>query len=186
MHLHGQTVVVIGGGAGIGRETARRARAEGADVIVTGHTALKPVFDGLPGPVDNIVVTAGDDILLALDVARNAAAKMRPGGILMLLGDDAPFAAALAVAMAPIRVRVALIAPVAAFAVEMLANAAPPAPRARGQQAGAACDDCTDVDAQAEWATRARAASSQRPDTSRREAHEMGARTRQGGHRGRA
>ena len=31
--LVGQTVVVIGGSAGIGLETARRARAEGADVI---------------------------------------------------------------------------------------------------------------------------------------------------------
>ena len=31
--LLGQTVVVIGGSAGIGLETARRARAEGADVI---------------------------------------------------------------------------------------------------------------------------------------------------------
>jgi NAD(P)-dependent dehydrogenase (short-subunit alcohol dehydrogenase family) len=35
--LAGQTVVVIGGSAGIGLETARRARAEGADVIVTGR-----------------------------------------------------------------------------------------------------------------------------------------------------
>ena len=35
--LTGQTVVVIGGSAGIGLETARRARAEGADVILTGR-----------------------------------------------------------------------------------------------------------------------------------------------------
>src|SRR5215216_353444 len=35
--LLGQTVVVIGGSAGIGLETARLARAEGADVIVTGR-----------------------------------------------------------------------------------------------------------------------------------------------------
>jgi NAD(P)-dependent dehydrogenase (short-subunit alcohol dehydrogenase family) len=35
--LAGQTVVVIGGSAGIGFETARRARAEGADVILTGR-----------------------------------------------------------------------------------------------------------------------------------------------------
>ncbi len=34
--LIGQTVVVIGGSAGIGLETARRARAEGASVILTG------------------------------------------------------------------------------------------------------------------------------------------------------
>ena len=35
--LAGQTVIVIGGSAGIGLETARRARAEGADVILTGR-----------------------------------------------------------------------------------------------------------------------------------------------------
>jgi NADP-dependent 3-hydroxy acid dehydrogenase YdfG len=35
--LAGQTVVVIGGSAGIGLETARRARAEGADIILTGR-----------------------------------------------------------------------------------------------------------------------------------------------------
>jgi NAD(P)-dependent dehydrogenase (short-subunit alcohol dehydrogenase family) len=35
--LDGQTVVVIGGSAGIGLETARRARAEGAAVIITGR-----------------------------------------------------------------------------------------------------------------------------------------------------
>jgi NAD(P)-dependent dehydrogenase (short-subunit alcohol dehydrogenase family) len=39
-----QTVVVIGGSAGIGLETARRARAEAADVILTGRNPgrLKP------------------------------------------------------------------------------------------------------------------------------------------------
>jgi len=35
--LAGQTVVVIGGSAGIGLETARRARAEGAEVVLTGR-----------------------------------------------------------------------------------------------------------------------------------------------------
>ena len=35
----GQTVVVIGGSSGMGLETARRARAEGAEVIVTGRNA---------------------------------------------------------------------------------------------------------------------------------------------------
>jgi NADP-dependent 3-hydroxy acid dehydrogenase YdfG len=35
--LLGQTVVVIGGSAGIGLEVARRARAEGADVMLTGR-----------------------------------------------------------------------------------------------------------------------------------------------------
>jgi NADP-dependent 3-hydroxy acid dehydrogenase YdfG len=37
--LLGQTVVVIGGSAGIGLETARRARAEGANLILTGRDA---------------------------------------------------------------------------------------------------------------------------------------------------
>jgi NAD(P)-dependent dehydrogenase (short-subunit alcohol dehydrogenase family) len=37
--LLGQTVVVIGGSAGIGFETARRAHAEGAEVILTGRNA---------------------------------------------------------------------------------------------------------------------------------------------------
>jgi len=82
--LTGQTVVVIGGSAGIGLETARLARAEGADVILTGRdperleraasdvgalsTAafdatdadrLRGFFDELAGPVDHVMVTAG-------------------------------------------------------------------------------------------------------------------------------
>jgi NAD(P)-dependent dehydrogenase (short-subunit alcohol dehydrogenase family) len=54
LHLLGQTLVVIGDNAGIGSETARRARAAGADVILTGSgpellepAALKRFFDGL-------------------------------------------------------------------------------------------------------------------------------------------
>ncbi len=39
MSLAGQTVVVIGGSAGIGLETARAARAEGADVVLVARTA---------------------------------------------------------------------------------------------------------------------------------------------------
>jgi len=35
--LAGQTVVVIGGSSGMGLETARRARGEGANVILTGR-----------------------------------------------------------------------------------------------------------------------------------------------------
>ena len=35
--LAGQTVVLIGGSSGIGLETARRARAEGANVVLTGR-----------------------------------------------------------------------------------------------------------------------------------------------------
>src|SRR6266550_6333395 len=37
LELLGQTVVVIGGSAGIGLETARHARTEGAKVILTGR-----------------------------------------------------------------------------------------------------------------------------------------------------
>ena len=82
--LTGQTVVVIGGSAGIGLETARLARAAGADVILTGRdpdrleraasdigalsTAafdatdadrLSGFFEELGGPVDHVMVTAG-------------------------------------------------------------------------------------------------------------------------------
>ena len=83
--LPGQTVVVIGGGSGIGLETARRARAEGAEVILTGRhperleqparelgalstgafdatdsDALARFFDSLQAPIDHVMVTAGD------------------------------------------------------------------------------------------------------------------------------
>jgi NAD(P)-dependent dehydrogenase (short-subunit alcohol dehydrogenase family) len=82
--LAGQTVVVIGGSAGIGLETARLAKTEGADVIITGRdpdrlglaarelqavraaafdandtAALQRFFHDLPGPVDHVLVTAG-------------------------------------------------------------------------------------------------------------------------------
>jgi len=82
--LLGQTVVVIGGSAGIGLETARRASAEGAKVILTGrnpealqHAAnevdalsttafdatdpalVAQFFRDLPASVDHIMVTAG-------------------------------------------------------------------------------------------------------------------------------
>jgi NADP-dependent 3-hydroxy acid dehydrogenase YdfG len=77
-----QTVVLIGGSAGIGLETARRARAEGADVILTGRdpgrlqaaaaevgarqtaafdatdpAALGRFFADLPGAIDHVMVT---------------------------------------------------------------------------------------------------------------------------------
>jgi len=82
--LLGQTVVVIGGSAGIGLETARRTRAEGADVVLTArnpdrldqaasdvgahHTAafdandpaaVAIFFQDLPTPIDHVMVTAG-------------------------------------------------------------------------------------------------------------------------------
>ena len=82
--LEGQTVVVLGGSAGIGLETARLARSEGAEVIITGRNAQRleqaaadvgahnatafdatdseavaGFFAGLAGPVDHVMVTAG-------------------------------------------------------------------------------------------------------------------------------
>jgi NAD(P)-dependent dehydrogenase (short-subunit alcohol dehydrogenase family) len=96
--LAGQTVVLIGGSAGIGLETARRARAEGADVILTGrhrdrlHQAAQDVgaqrvavfdasdpaavqrfFYDLAGPIDHVLVTAGGPTygpLLEMDAAQ--------------------------------------------------------------------------------------------------------------------
>jgi NAD(P)-dependent dehydrogenase (short-subunit alcohol dehydrogenase family) len=76
--------VVIGGSAGIGFETARRARTEGAQVILTGRNpdrleraalelgakrslafdandpaALERFFQEVPAPIDHVLVTAG-------------------------------------------------------------------------------------------------------------------------------
>jgi NAD(P)-dependent dehydrogenase (short-subunit alcohol dehydrogenase family) len=166
--LAGQTVVLIGGSAGIGLETARRARSEGAEVVLTGRNrerleqaaadvearstvafdatdsaALTQFFDGLPGPIDHVMVTGpgpsygpllemdpaqvreviGDHVVLSLEVARNAAPKMRPGGTLIFMGGTGgrkisrelgivsaataalpPFTAALALELAPVRV----------------------------------------------------------------------------------
>ncbi len=166
--LAGQTVVVIGGSAGIGLETARRARSEGADVILTGRNAdrlekaalevgtqrsaafdandpaaLERFFQDLPAPIDHVMVTAGgphygpllemdagqvreavsEHMVLALEVARSAVGRMRPGGTLLLMGGTGarrvghglgiasattaampPFVAALALELAPVRV----------------------------------------------------------------------------------
>jgi NAD(P)-dependent dehydrogenase (short-subunit alcohol dehydrogenase family) len=166
--LFGQTVVLIGGSAGIGLETARRARAEGAEVILTGRNAdrleqaaqdvgalrtaafdaydtaaLRRFFQDLPGSIDHVLATAGGPtygpllemdaaqvrdaltghLVLALEVARHAHGKMRPGGTLLFMtGTGArrvgpglgiasaavaamsPFAATLALELAPVRV----------------------------------------------------------------------------------
>jgi len=129
--LLGQTVVVIGGSAGIGLETARRARAEGANVILTARNPerlqsaasevgalssaafdatdferLGRFFNELTTPIDHVLVTgpgpyyaplaefdvekARRDIeahlLLPIQVARNAARKVRAGGTLIFIG----------------------------------------------------------------------------------------------------
>jgi NAD(P)-dependent dehydrogenase (short-subunit alcohol dehydrogenase family) len=129
--LLGQTVVVIGGSAGVGLETARRARAEGASVILTGRNperlkqaalevdaqrtaafdandpaSLQSFFQDLPTPIHHVMVTAGaprygsplemppeearrgltERLLLALEVARGTAHKVRPPGSLIFMG----------------------------------------------------------------------------------------------------
>ena len=129
--LLGQTVVVIGGSAGIGLETARRARAAGADVILTARdpdrlrgvglelgavstvafdatdfARLRTFFHELTAPVDHLLVTgpgpyyaplaefdvaqARRDVeahlLMPIEVARNAAGKVRGGGSLLFMG----------------------------------------------------------------------------------------------------
>ncbi len=53
--LRGQTVVVIGGSAGIGLETARKARAFDAN----DSAALKRFFQGIEDQIDHVMVTAG-------------------------------------------------------------------------------------------------------------------------------
>jgi len=166
--LAGQTIVLIGGSAGIGLETARRGRQEGAEVILTGRNpdrleeaardvgaqstaafdandaaATKRFFDDLAGPIDHVMVTGpgpdyasmlemdaeqvrravGDHVALSLEIARNAAPRMRPGGTLIFMGGTGgrkisrelgltsaataalpPFAATLALELAPVRV----------------------------------------------------------------------------------
>ena len=128
--LLGQTVVVIGGSAGIGLETARRARTEGAKLILTGRNPeplqraaseldalsamsfdatdferLGRFFNELTTPIDHVLVTgpgpyytplaefdiekARRDIeahlLLPIQLARNAARKVRAGGTLLFM-----------------------------------------------------------------------------------------------------
>jgi NAD(P)-dependent dehydrogenase (short-subunit alcohol dehydrogenase family) len=64
--LAGQTVVVIGGSAGIGLETACRARAEGAEVILTGRD---------PGRLEAAAEEAGARRTAAFDATDPAALR---------------------------------------------------------------------------------------------------------------
>ena len=107
--LLGQTVVVIGGSGGIGFETARRARAEGAKVILTGRdperlrraarelealsttafdatdpAPLERFFRDLPAKIDHVMVTAGRPHygrLVDLDFAQARRALDEPGRV---------------------------------------------------------------------------------------------------------
>jgi NAD(P)-dependent dehydrogenase (short-subunit alcohol dehydrogenase family) len=63
--LLGQTVVVIGGSAGIGLETARRARAEGAEVVITGRNPERLKQAGLDlGAQSTVAFDANDPVAL--------------------------------------------------------------------------------------------------------------------------
>ena len=100
--LLGQTVAVIGGSAGIGLETARRAREEGADVILTARDPdrlhrvglelgaasiaafdatdferLRKFFDELPTQIDHVLVTGPGPYYAPL--AEFDVDKARPG-----------------------------------------------------------------------------------------------------------
>jgi NAD(P)-dependent dehydrogenase (short-subunit alcohol dehydrogenase family) len=82
MTLSGQTVVILGGSAGIGFETARQAREAGAEIILTARDpqrlegaarelgakhseafdvtdpgALERFFSDLPGPIDHVMLS---------------------------------------------------------------------------------------------------------------------------------
>ena len=91
--LPGQTVVVIGGSAGIGLETGRRARVEGAEVILTGRD---------PARLESAAAEIGAQSTATFD-ANDSASLERFFEALPTL------AASLAVELAPIRVN--LIAP---------------------------------------------------------------------------
>ncbi|MFE0632236.1 SDR family oxidoreductase [Streptomyces sp. NPDC058864] len=129
--LRGQTVVVIGASAGIGFETARRVRAGGGEVVLVGRNPerlrqaadelralstaafdatdtdrLREFFQGLPGTVDHVLLTAGgpfymplaemdlaaarrhfgERLAMTLGVALYSAGKVRPGGTLLFIG----------------------------------------------------------------------------------------------------
>ncbi|MCX4509297.1 SDR family oxidoreductase [Streptomyces sp. NBC_01619] len=98
--LAGQTVVVIGASAGIGLETARQVRADGARLVLVGRNPerlqqaaheLEPLgtatfdatdterveqfFGDLPGPVDHVMVTAGGPFYMPLEGMDLAAAS---------------------------------------------------------------------------------------------------------------
>jgi NAD(P)-dependent dehydrogenase (short-subunit alcohol dehydrogenase family) len=98
--LAGQTVVVLGGSAGIGLETARLSRGEGAEVILAARNPerlesaarevgalstaafdttdverLERFFDALPLPVDHVLLTGGGPYYAPLAEMDEAAAR---------------------------------------------------------------------------------------------------------------
>jgi NAD(P)-dependent dehydrogenase (short-subunit alcohol dehydrogenase family) len=160
--LRGQTVLVIGGSAGIGLETARLARAKHAELIITARNPdrlhriglelgasiaafdatdfdrLGKFFGALDGLIDHVLVAGGYDrdvdaqLLLPVNVARNAKGKVRPGGTVLFIGGTGSRAPAslpaltknLALELAPVRVNlIALDSPAAAtLALHLMTN----------------------------------------------------------------
>jgi NAD(P)-dependent dehydrogenase (short-subunit alcohol dehydrogenase family) len=166
--LDGQAVVIVGGSSGIGLETARLARAGGAEVVIAGLDAarvqqaaaevgatdsaafdatdfdrLERFFAGLSGPFDHVLLTGPGPtyppwrgigaarreleahLMLPLQIAQNAAPRMRAGGTLLFMsgtygrrattGDPVmsaitaelpALARSLAVELAPVRVNI--------------------------------------------------------------------------------
>jgi NAD(P)-dependent dehydrogenase (short-subunit alcohol dehydrogenase family) len=89
--LQGRTVVIIGGSSGIGLETARQARAAGAELVLVARTQerlesvarelqarqtaafdaddlgqLEQFFKDLPSPVDHVMLSAGGPAYIPL------------------------------------------------------------------------------------------------------------------------
>ena len=83
--LTGQTVVVLGGSAGIGLETARHAAACGADVLLVGRDP-----DRLRRAANEVRArgTSACDVT-DLAIARYGAARMRPLGTFVFVSGTA-------------------------------------------------------------------------------------------------
>ncbi|MEU7863641.1 SDR family oxidoreductase [Nonomuraea sp. NPDC049141] len=92
--LHGRAVLITGGGTGIGRATARRFAAAGADVLIVGRTAetLAAAAEECPGIrmfVADVAAPDGPDAIVAaaldafgrIDALVNNAAITRPAAL---------------------------------------------------------------------------------------------------------
>jgi NAD(P)-dependent dehydrogenase (short-subunit alcohol dehydrogenase family) len=90
--LSGQTVVVLGGSAGIGLETARLARSEGAEVILTGRDPER--LSNAAGEV-GALGTAAFDVTDEKELEGFFAGLQKPIDHLMLSGSG-PYYATLA------------------------------------------------------------------------------------------
>ena len=95
--LTGQTVLVLGGSSGIGLETARRARAEGAEVVITGRNTER-----LAAAAADIDFAEGrramdEHVWLPLRLGQHAVTAVRPGGSLTFVTGsvDTPLSASL-------------------------------------------------------------------------------------------